>query len=98
MVARQLCDYLRSSRRLEDFECGFRNDHSTETALVKVAHDLLTASAKGLVSVLVLFYLRAAFDTVDHHIFSVRVVKLLGIKDSILNWLTPYLSVSVWPS
>lgn len=92
VVARKLCEYLWSNRRIVDFECRFRGDHSTETALVKVAHDLLTASAKGLMSVLVLFDLRAAFETVDHHIFWLRVVKLLGIKDSVLNWLTSYLS------
>lgn len=34
----------------------------------------------------------AAFDTVDHHILWLGVVQLLGIKDSVLNWLTSYLS------
>lgn len=62
---------------------------------VKVAHDLLIASAKGLMSVLVLFNLSAAFDTVDHHIFKSGKItwdKRLHLK---LAYIRP---VSVWPS
>lgn len=39
-----------------------------ETALDKVANDLLIESEEHLVSVLVLLDLSASFDTTDHHI------------------------------
>ncbi len=66
--------------------------HSTETALVKVTNDLLMPSDEGLLSVLVLLDLSAAFDTIDHQIFFQRFDNLIGIKGTALKWFKSYLS------
>ena len=47
---------------------------------MKVTNDLLIALNKGLVSVLVLLDLNAAFDIIDHHILLQRLEHLIGIK------------------
>ena len=91
-VANQLCDHLQSNGLFEDFQSGFRVHHSTETALVKVTNDLLIALDKGLMSVLVLLDLSAAFDTIDHQILLQRLEDVIGIKGTALSWFKSYLS------
>ena len=92
VVASQLCEFLHSNSLFEEFQSGFRAHHSTETALLKVANDLLLASDSGLLSVLMLLDLSAAFDTIDHHILLRRLEELLGIRGTALAWLKSYLS------
>ena len=45
----------------------------TETALLKVANDLLTSLDEGKFSVLVLLDLSAAYDTIEHDILLHRL-------------------------
>ncbi len=59
---------------------------------MKATNDLLSASDKGLVSVLVLLDLSAAFYTTDHHILLQRPEHLIGIKGAALSWFMSYLS------
>ncbi len=85
VVANQLCDFLQNNSLFEVFQSGFRMHHSTETALVRVTNDLLMSSDEGLLSVLVLLDLSAAFDTIDHQILIQRLGNLTGIKGTALK-------------
>uniref|UniRef100_A0A8C6MFG0 Reverse transcriptase domain-containing protein n=1 Tax=Nothobranchius furzeri TaxID=105023 RepID=A0A8C6MFG0_NOTFU len=92
IVAIQVCEHLNTNDLFEEFQSGFREYHSTETALVRVTNDILMASDKNLVSVLVLLDLSAAFDTVDHNVLLERLEHVVGIKGTALGWFKSYLS------
>ena len=49
-------------------QSAYRRHHSTETALLKVLSDALTAADNQQVTLLALLDLSAAFDCVDHDI------------------------------
>ncbi|TWW71520.1 putative RNA-directed DNA polymerase from transposon X-element [Takifugu flavidus] len=85
VVVTQLLEHLQRNSLFEMFRSGFRAHHSTETAFLKVTNDLLIASDHGLVSMLVLLDLSAAFDTVDHSILLHRLEHVIGIKGTSLD-------------
>ncbi|KAL7853218.1 hypothetical protein AOLI_G00200620 [Acnodon oligacanthus] len=91
VVASQLQDFLSSSSLYEPFQSGFRTLHSTETALVKVLNDLLLSTDAGLLNILILLDLTAAFDTVNHNILISRLSSF-GITGLALQWLQSYLA------
>ena len=64
--ARQLLDHLAVVKLLPELQSPYRAYHSTETAVLKVLADILSALDTGDVAVLTLLDLSAAFDTVDH--------------------------------
>jgi len=58
----------------------------------QITNDLLMAADKGLISVLVLLDLSAAFDTIDHCILLQRLDQSIGISGTALSWFKSYLS------
>ncbi len=68
------------------------DNHSTQTALVKITNDLLLASDQGCISLLVFLNLGTAFDTIDHDILIDRLQNYTGIQGQALRWFRSYLS------
>jgi len=92
LVARQLLDHLAAAKLLPELQSAYRVHHSTETAVLKVLADILSALDTGDVAVLTLLDLSAAFDTVDHATLLRRLKTSYGIGGSVLEWFTSYLS------
>lgn len=61
-------------------ESGFRPQHNTETALVKIINDLLLASDQVCISLLVLLVPSAAFDTIHHDILLDTLQNCIGMQ------------------
>ena len=66
VVAHQLNIYLDKNSLLNPVQSAYRNNHSTETALLHVYSELLVELDRGRSVFLVLLDLSAAFDTINH--------------------------------
>ena len=91
VVAAQLQSHLDSNNLHESFQSGFHPHHSTETALVKITNDLLRAADSGLLTILILLDLSAAFDTISHPLLLERLASI-GITGVALSWFASYLT------
>ena len=91
VVYKQLSNFLSSNGLFDKFQSGFRPNHSTETALIRVINDIRLNTDSGKVSVLVLLDLSAAFDTVDHTILLNRLETWVGLDGMVLKWFRSYL-------
>jgi len=74
---------------LSSFQSAYRK---TETALVKVHNDIISAVDHGNLGALVALDFSSAFDTVDHQTFLSILQRRFGVADSALNWFNSYLS------
>ena len=79
-VALQLNDHILRHHLDETFQSAYKAFDSTETALVRVHNDILTAIDNNNTVILLLLDLSAAFDTVDHSILLSRLSSRFGIK------------------
>ena len=90
-VFNQTYDHLVRSGLYPLLQSTYRRYHRTETALVKVANDILLNMNSQRVTLLVLLDLSAAFDTVDHAILLKRLTTDFGIVGKALEWFSLYL-------
>ena len=75
----------------DPLQSAYRKQHSPETALIKIQHDIVKALDSGRVAALVLLDLSAAFDTIDHAILLERLKETHGISGDALLWVASYL-------
>ena len=66
IVAKHFTSYVATAILFPSLQSAYRAYHSTETAVLSVHNDLVRATDRDHVSLLMLLDLSATFDTVDH--------------------------------
>uniref|UniRef100_A0A4W3IN63 Reverse transcriptase domain-containing protein n=1 Tax=Callorhinchus milii TaxID=7868 RepID=A0A4W3IN63_CALMI len=92
IVVNQLYTHLFSHSLFETLQSGIRPAHSTETALVKVANNILSICDRGSLCLLVLLDLSSGFDTVDHAILLHHFSSVIHLSGTELAWFESYLT------
>jgi hypothetical protein len=92
VVAKQVKEHTAINELDAKFQSAYRENHSTETALLKVQSDMLSAMDKNKICILVLLDLSAAFDTVNHTYLLDRLKSNFGLSGTVVEWFSSYLS------
>jgi len=83
--------FIHHSRNFGIYQSAYRQGHSTETALLRVANDLNVSMESKSCSVLLSLDISAAFDTINTVTLLERLRSDFGIEDSASAWLRSYL-------
>ena len=89
--ANQLISYTNKNNLNETFRSAYKQYHSTETALIRVQNDILTAIDNRRTVILLLLDLSATFNTVDHNILLSRLQERFGVTGKPLLRFQSYL-------
>ena len=92
VVLHKLLFHLQANNLCNPFQSAYRAGHSTETVLLHVANDILSAPSNDNISVLVLLDLSATFDTIGYQTLLSRLCYLFDIQSTAFKWFESYLS------
>ena len=88
----QITKHMRKNQTSEVMQSAYKENHSTETAIIWIFNKLLTELDNNHAVLVSLLDLSAAFDTVDHEILVRRLRETHGISGQALNWFASYLA------
>ena len=91
VVSSRISDHVRANNLSDTFQSAYKPFHGTETALLRVNNDILSAMDDGKITALVLLDSSGAFDTDDHKILLSRLQYHLGLSMFVLVRLSPSL-------
>ena len=89
---KQLIAHLKSCDLLPVLQSAYRECHSTESVILKLTSDFLSAMDNGDVTLLASLDLSSAFDLVDHEILLKRLNHSFGLSSCVLRWFHSFLS------
>ena len=69
----------------DPLQAVYRDKHSTETALIKVQKDILSALDAGSSAIVLMLDLSVTIDTIDHNILLSRLCNVYGITGDALD-------------
>ena len=92
IVASRLVDHMTENNLMDPMQSAYRKGHSTETTLLRLHNDVVSAVDRGCGVCLVLLDLSAAFDTIDHTILLTFLKEHIGWGGPVLDLFQSYLS------
>ena len=87
-----LYEYITTNDLHMPLQSAYRQNHSTESALLKVKNDILLNMEAQKVTLLVLLDLSTAFDTVRHDTLLNCLKSRFGVDGKALEWFASYFS------
>ena len=87
----QLVIYLEENKLFHPNQHGGRKGHSTATALIQMHDQWIEDMEAGKIIGVTLYDQSAAFDVCSHSIL-IEKLKILGLEETALEWMTNYLS------
>ena len=91
LINEQLKHFLTDNSILNPTRPGFRQGHSTITAVISVTNYIINALDIKKSCAALYIDLSQAFDTVDHHLLLQRL-QSIGFGSTVLSWFSNYLS------
>ena len=88
----EITRHITSHNLIEPHQSTYQPCHSTETALLKVKSDLISAIENQEIVGLVLLDLSAAFNMVNTGILLQRLTNWFGITSTVKTWIATYLT------
>ena len=92
VVANRLEAHMKNNSLYDPLQSAYRKYHCTETAMIKVHHDITTELDNGSIAALIMLDLLAAFDMIDHVILLKRLNYSFGITGTAHMWFESYLT------
>ena len=92
MVSERVNEHLIKNNMFVLLQSAYKEKHSTETALIKVQNEILSALGAGSSAILLMLDLSVTFDTIDHDILLSRLCTVYGITGDALDWFRSYLT------
>ena len=91
VVARQLKSHINNNKLDNPHQSAYKPGHSTETALLSIKNEVHLSLARGEPTALVLLYLSAAFDTIDHNSLLGYLKSWFGLGGTVPRWFASFL-------
>jgi hypothetical protein len=91
IMRNQITAHIERNGMMSRLQSGFRSNHSTTTALLKIMNELLLASEEKLISTLVLLDFLKAFDSVDHQLLCSKLSCQYKLFTSAVDLIRSYL-------